>query len=409
MIPLELCVPNTQVTNNIQNVNGSMTLDVVEKKIPKNNFIFDRGSISIRNLNKTLFQIKEEFFPNSHLKFNLLPIPDKLIKDLEESEINFINIDGSSCAESSFLQGMVHVVFPEAIRYINQEREKNFKPKVKDLNELKNNSNFNNVIIDVLKEISFIQGCGNGGIGKDGNKCYQAMNYHIIGGGGPGQPLRKENNINEDACKAVEGAFSALTSPSSNLFHCNPPKKKINEELMKVHKIHNNTIISNIIRIKIEGDTDFVSNLVLKIKGENLNKSYINIYNLLDDCPQLNNGYSIKKITHLSQVIFMIVDRISTGDDIRKNFDIKETIYFDCLDGHFSQDPPHPYNIISYDLKFIIYHLSYGHFIAYSKIRGEWYLFNDLSSDYAQKVNPPLADVNNNASCSVCFYYVKHK
>lgn len=87
---------------------------------------------------------------------------------------------------------------------------------------------------------------------------------------------------------------------------------------MKIHKIHNNTIISNIIRIRIEGDADFVSNLILKIKDQNLNQSYINIYNLLDDCPQLNNGYSKRKITHLSQVIFMIVDRISTGVKILK-------------------------------------------------------------------------------------------
>ena len=71
MIQLELCVSNTQVTNNIENINGSMTLDVVKKIMPKNNFIFDRGSISIRNLNKTLLQITEEFFPSSHLKFNL--------------------------------------------------------------------------------------------------------------------------------------------------------------------------------------------------------------------------------------------------------------------------------------------------------------------------------------------------
>ena len=64
---------------------------------------------------------------------------------------------------------------------------------------------------------------------------------------------------------------------------------------MKVHKIFNNTIISNIVKIKIEGDFNFVSNLVLKIKGKNLVQSNINIFNLLDDCPQLNNGCSKKK------------------------------------------------------------------------------------------------------------------
>lgn len=290
-----------------------------------------------------------------------------------------------------------------------KKEKKIFKTKVKDLDELKNNSNLNNVIIEVLKGISYIQWCGNGGIGKDGNKRYKTLNYHGLRGGGPGEPLRKENNINEDANEAVKNALKALKASSSNHSNCNPPKKNINEEIMKIHKIHNNTIISNIIRIKIEGDADFVSYLVLKIKDQNLNQSYINIYNLLDDCPQLNNGYSKKKITHLSQVIFKLVDRISTGVDIRKNFEVNETIYFDNLNGRFSQFPSYAYNIIIYDLKFIIYHKLFGHFVAYSKIRGEWYLFNDLTQDYAEKENPLLADVNNKESYSVCFYYVKHK
>lgn len=81
MIPFKLNVPNAKVTNNIIYLNGSMTLADVENKIPKNNFIFDRGSISIKDLNKTLFKIKKIYFPYSDLKFNLLPIHDKIIKD----------------------------------------------------------------------------------------------------------------------------------------------------------------------------------------------------------------------------------------------------------------------------------------------------------------------------------------
>ena len=330
MIKLELQVPNIQAINNIQEVNSSMTLNDVEKTIPKNNFIFDRGDIPISKLNNTLLQIKNEYFPYSNLKFYLLRDSDKLIKTLAESEINFENIDYESCAESSFLQSLVHIIFPEAIKNLNKEREKKFKPKVKDLDELKNNNPLNNIIIDTLKEIIYIQGCGNGGLGKDGKKTYIAMNYHKLRGGGSGQPLSKENDINNDlqatvAQAAISGAFAALKGFS------NPPKKLMKGELMKIHKIFNNTIISDIVKIKIEGDLNFVSNLVLKIKDKNLIQSYTNIYNLLDDCPQLNNGYSKKKITHLSQVIFMIVDRISTGNDIRDNFDVNETIYFDSL------------------------------------------------------------------------------
>ena len=184
MIKLELQVPNIQSINNIQEVNSSMTLNDVEKTIPKNNFIFDRGDIPISKLNNTLLQIKNEYFPYSNLKFYLLRDSDKLIKTLAESEINFENIDYESCAESSFLQSLVHIIFPEAIKNLNKEREKKFKPKVKDLDELKNNNLLNNIIIDTLKEIIYIQGCGNGGLGKDGKKTYIAMNYHKLRGVG---------------------------------------------------------------------------------------------------------------------------------------------------------------------------------------------------------------------------------
>lgn len=93
MIEMEIQIPNINTNNNIHFVNGNMTLNEIEKKIPKNDFIFDRGNISIGNLNKTLFELQKEFFQNSHLKFYLLRKCDKLIKNLEESEINFKILD----------------------------------------------------------------------------------------------------------------------------------------------------------------------------------------------------------------------------------------------------------------------------------------------------------------------------
>jgi hypothetical protein len=195
---------------------------------------------------------------------------------------------------------LVHIIFPEAIKNLNKEREKRFKPKVKDLNELKNNNLLNNVVINTLKEILYIQGGGNGGLGKDGKKTYEAKDYHRIRGGMPGQPLSKEIDISNDlqaVCDQAispEAAIGIALAALKNLHH-NPPKKLMKEELMKIHKIFNNTIISNLVKIKIEGDFNFVSNLVLKIKDKNLIQSYTNIYNLIDDCPQLNNGYSKKR------------------------------------------------------------------------------------------------------------------
>ena len=132
-IRVELKIPGFNIPNNVRLINGSITLNEMEKKGKFGDYIFDRG-MSIRNLNKTL---KEICGNNSYISFNLLKISDKLIKDLEESEINFINIKGSSCYQSCTLQGFVHIIFPFALKNLNKERLKINKEPVKNLDELK--------------------------------------------------------------------------------------------------------------------------------------------------------------------------------------------------------------------------------------------------------------------------------
>ena len=109
--------------HHIKFLRGNMTLNEMEKAVKGTNFgyIFHRG-ISIRDLNKTLVELEKE--EKSLLSFNLLKQTDKLIIDLEESEINFINIEGKSCYQSATLQGFVHILFPLAIKYVNRERRK---------------------------------------------------------------------------------------------------------------------------------------------------------------------------------------------------------------------------------------------------------------------------------------------
>ena len=84
--------------------------------------------------------------------------------------------------------------------------------------------------------------------------------------------------------------------------------------------------------------------------------------------PQFNN----KKIVETSDVLYMITERISANEDITKNFIVYEKLYFQNINEWF-------------DLKFVIYHNysgpNFGHNVAYSKCRGEWYYFNDLSYD----------------------------
>ena len=79
---------------------------------------------------------------------------EKVLNNLEEAKINFININSSSCYQSSTLQGFVHLIYPLAIRNLNKERDKKGQTKIKNLDELKNNNQFNDMIIDILKGIN---------------------------------------------------------------------------------------------------------------------------------------------------------------------------------------------------------------------------------------------------------------
>ena len=176
-VKLELNIPGFNIPNNIRLVDGNLTLDEIEKKGIYGDYVLDRG-ISIKNLNKTLKELSSN--DDSFLSFNLMKKSDKLIKDLEESEINFINIAGSSCYQSCTLQGFVHIIFPLTIKNINKERKKLGKSEVTNLDELKNDNIFNNTVIDILKEIIYIQGCGNGGKSKNGYKRYKAQNFLIL-------------------------------------------------------------------------------------------------------------------------------------------------------------------------------------------------------------------------------------
>lgn len=236
---LELNIPGFNIPNNIRLVDGNLTLDELEKKGMYGDYVLDRG-MSIRNLNKTLKELSSN---DSFLSFNLIKKSDKLIKDLEESEINFINIYGQSCYQSCTLQGFVHIIFPLAIKNINKERIKLGKNQVKDLDELKNDNIFNNKVIDILKEIAYIQGCCNGGKSKNGNIRYKAKKLFeiappkILGGESSEDSLNvnddhgeaiKNSKEYEEAINAVSNILDGIggkTIPDSSKKNCSSTKK----------------------------------------------------------------------------------------------------------------------------------------------------------------------------------------
>ena len=395
--------------------------------------------MSIRNFKKPLIEIQKELHqkePKSHLKFNLLTKSQILIKRLEDSEINFINIGNSSCHQASTLQGFVHVIFPIAIRNANKIREKYGLKKVENLDELKNDNEYNNLIIDVLKEVSFLQENGE----KNGNKRCNVLKLFKakprLGGNCQGvfntidcneitrdliknSKILEPNNSNNKYIKKSLQDYEIANIQGSykykNIYDRITYSSKNYRGLIEIINLDKITIISEVMKIIIEGNILPQANLVLKFSENDLKDSNLNIYKLLKSCPQLKkDDNSQKKIIEISDIVYFVVDRLSTGKTIKKQINIDEKIYFDKKNKKFSQfsiNNKNKKNIL-YDLKFIIFHCysgeNSGHYIAYSKINNDWYIFNDLSTDYAEKEKPPLKNNQKGNIYPVIFYYVKN-
>ena len=346
---------------------------------------------------------------------------EKVLNNLEEAKINFININSSSCYQSSTLQGFVHLIYPLAIRNLNKERDKKGQTKIKNLDELKNNNQFNDMIIDILKEINNKEEYKKKNPNNNINNLFTQQNYYfdkrfkadkLFDKYPPEQGIR-QGLLNEYDCNKLHELLinDALPSDSSSSSSNNNLSNNTKDNPTKILIIKKRTIISDILKIKIEGNIYPHGNLVLNFSEDDLNDNNLSIFKLLKNCPQLKkDSYSHKKITDISNIIYIFIDRVKKdkNEGISKNFIINEKIYFDKTNKNFTQKDT-KYNSL-YELKFIIYHsscsLSSGHYIAYQKIKGVWFYFNDLDSGYANKVNPLLNDYDESSQFPVILYYV---
>ena len=339
---------------------------------------------------------------------------EKLAINLEKSKINFINIEGSSCYQSSVLQGFIHIIFPIAIRNIISNIDQNKYKDIDNIDKLKNNNLFNDMIIDILKDINNLIEKGEGSTGYLADKLFKQF------------PPKKEFHEGLDNIFDVNLLHKNLLNNQNNISDLIDDK---NYNEIKIINIKQDTIITDVMKIKIEGDLNCIGNIVLKFDENDIKDNDLNVIKLLKKCKQLYiNDYSTKKIETVSDVIYMVIDRISGGQNITKDFNINEKIYFDNINKCFTEVEGYQYLV--YELKFMVYHLSFGHFIAYCKIEDEWYCFNDLNGTFAIKENPfikenhPIkVDNNNNNGLNillnimmnlkdqypVALYYVKKK
>ena len=110
----------------------------------------DLDRIKSLKISEQLILDKIKIEQENYKKFNCL---ENALINLEESKINFNNIDYSSCYQSSTLQGFIHLIYPKAIRKLNEEKIKKGESIIQCLGELKNYIKFNDMVIDILKDI----------------------------------------------------------------------------------------------------------------------------------------------------------------------------------------------------------------------------------------------------------------
>ena len=154
--------------------------------------------------------------------------------------------------------------------------------------------------------------------------------------------------------------------------------------------------------------------MVLKLNENDIKDNSLNFFKLIKNCKQLKNDSNCsnhKKITEISDIIYIFIDRVENSKGISKKFVIPEKLYYDKSSQNLIEDCSK--NYLLYEIQFIIYHsscsLSSGHYFAYSKINGDWYYFNDLNSNYATKNNPDLNDTNEHSNFPIIMYFVLKK
>ena len=320
-------------------------------------------------LNLDKIKIEQE----KYKKFNNL---ENALINLEESKINFKNIGFSSCYQSSTLQGFIHLIFPKAIRKLNEEKIKKGESIIQCLGELKNYIKFNDMVIDILKDINSKEEERKKNPSNN-NKNYRAEKIfnEFPPENGSSQGLLNLYDCNKLHERLIYGG-KIIDFCSSD----NESVSNLKDTYAKTIKINKRTLISDILKLKIENDYMTYANLVLKLNENDLKDSNLNIFKLIINCPQLKNGSnnsSHKKITEISDIIYIIIDRVEKSKGISKKFVIGEKLYFDKSTQNFKEN--YSSNYLLYELQFIIYHsscsLSSGHYVAYQKNKRRMVLF----------------------------------
>ena len=202
----------------------------------------------------------------------------KFANNLEKSIINLINIRCSSCYQSSTFQGFVHIIYPTAIKNIISNIEQNKYKIINNIDELKNDNEFNRMFIDILKDINNLQEKGEGSNGysaKDIFDKYQPRLDHSEGIGNILDINILHFNLEINSMYLVYLIEAFEKSNISNSYNSNT---------IEVINIDRNTIITEVMKLKIEGNPQYVGNLVLNFDKDDIKDNNLDIIKLLKKC-----------------------------------------------------------------------------------------------------------------------------
>ena len=366
----------------------------------------DQEQKDLENIKLSLQKDEQSNFDKINDQLNFL---DNILTNLEESKINFDNIGGASCYQSSTLQVFVHIIYPKAIRKLNEEKIKKGEPIIQNLDEFKNNIKFNDIIIDILKEINNKENERKNNLNnkKKNYKAYEIFDKF------PPEKGRSQSLLNEYDCNKLHKLLFN-DNKIDNSYPVNKNSKLIQKDTLDniIIKINKSTPFSDILKFKVENE--YYGNLVLQLNENDIKDTNLNFFKLIKNCPQLknySNNYNHKKITEISDIIYIFIDRVENSKGISKKFSLPEKLYYDKISQNLTDICFN--NYLLYEIQFIIYHsscsLSSGHYVAYQKIKGEWYFFDDTESGYAKKRSPNLNDTNEYSYFPVIIYYVLKK
>lgn len=403
-------------------VDEDVTLEEIIKKVSRDNkkYAVDTAfSTEFKKMScRKIGEVKELL---DDFRIHLISLEEKLIKTLEESEINF-KTNGSNCFQSCLLQLLIHCILPCAIKKLTH---------IKNLNDLETISKyggpyFSRFIEEVIKIIKFQNNWSDYAEARyDANGFFYDLYYNlriravfkkvknfiimiILIFLEIKRAVEESPNIENEIIRTANSLGNLRHNEGNNSFNFEAgegddyPKLLEdyikNFDLFKPIVIKKETLLSRVLNFDVSkryGNKIRYGNFILNLRDKYRSETYLST--LLNECEQLENN---AKICMTSDVLLFIVNRL----DIENKREIKTIVHLPNdldLSNYCSNDLKNTKDA-KFQLHAVIMFRSFnddsdnwettGQFEIYIKIKEKWRLYSDLDNSDALYEDPPLND-----------------